>query len=144
MPISFYKLMAFLVLAISISLPATAVEKSAAAVKTPSSQCGVFEVTGYLKKVGNNYMILLAPGSRSETQIVLASQALGDAKHPVLLPAQESFITAKVQMNSPINHYRGSIQKISDVQLAVPNEMRGDKGTGLRLLEAKPCIIQSM
>ena len=130
--------MAFLVLAISISLPATA------AAKTPASQCGVFEVTGYLKKMGSNYMILLAPGSRSETQIVLASQALGDAKHPVLLPAQESFVTAKLEMKSPMMHYRGAAQKISNINLAVPNEMRGDKGTGLRLLEAKPCIIPSM
>lgn len=144
MPNLFFKTL----LTFVFSFSAGAVDKPA--MKKPSGgageahQCGIFEVTGYLKKAGNNYFILLAPGSRSEAQIVLAVDATKNPKHPVILPAQESFITAKIQMNSPLMHYRGTAQKISDVSLAVPNEMRGDKGTGLKLIEAKPCIIQSM
>jgi hypothetical protein len=121
----------------------SAAEKSSPAPR-PAETCGVFQVTGYLKKSGSNYMIVLAPGTRSETKIILTSQAMGDAKHPVLLPAEESFVTAKVQMNSPVQHYRGSAQKISEINLAVPNEMRADRGTSLQVVDPKPCIIQSM
>lgn len=121
---------------------ALAADKTSA--PNPSHQCGTFQVTGYLKKAGTNYFILLAPGSRSEAQIILSSSATNDTKNPVVLPAQESFITAKIEMKSPMMHYRGSAQKISDVNLAVPNELRGDKGTGLKLIKAKPCIIQSL
>jgi hypothetical protein len=130
-----------------VSMTAFAAENKAPtqkALTTQTSQCGIFQVTGYLKKAGNSYFILLAPGSRSEAQITLSSQAIGDAKNPVLLPARESFVTAKIEMKSPMMHYRGAAQKISEINLAVPNEMRGDKGTGLRLLKANPCIIPSM
>lgn|GEM_PF-2676430 len=140
-----------LIILLSLSITTFAAEKKDSSNKVPVTdqahqphQCGTFQVTGYLKKVGTNYFILLAPGSRSEAQIILSSDATNDTKNPVLLPAQESFITAKIEMKSPMMHYRGSAQKISDVNLAVPNEMRGDKGTGLKLIEAKPCIIQTM
>jgi len=137
-----------LIIFLSLSITTFAAEKkdssNKALVTERANQCGTFQVTGYLKKIGTNYFILLAPGSRSEAQIILSSSATNDTKNPVLLPAQESFITAKIEMKSPMMHYRGSAQKISDVNLAVPNEMRGDKCTGLKLIEAKPCIIQTM
>lgn len=119
-------------------------DKKAIKPPPPGQECGIFEITGYIKKAGNNSMIVLAPGSRSETQIILASDATKDPKHPTILPAENSFITAKVQINQPVAHYRGSAQKISDITLAVPNEMRADKGTSLKLIEPKPCIFQGM
>jgi hypothetical protein len=132
-------------LTVPFAAGASPAKKATPAASVPASnQCGLFQVTGYLKKAGGTHMILLAPGSRSETQIVLTAEATKDPQHPVILPSRESFITAKIQIQSPITHYRGSAQKISDVHLAVPNELRGDKGTGLKLLEAKPCIFQGM